>query len=85
MPYIKQEERRKFDDAINNLQLPSDAGELNYLLTFICDAYLQTKSKKYANINEVIGVLECAKQEFYRRVAGPYEDIKIGENGDVYK
>jgi hypothetical protein len=24
------------------------------------------------------------KQEFYRRVAMPYEDSKIAENGDVY-
>jgi hypothetical protein len=84
MPYIRQEDRRKFEDAINNLQLPADAGELNYLLTYICDAYLQQKGKRYTNLNEVIGVLECAKQEFYRRVAAPYEDGKISENGDVY-
>ena len=30
-----------------------------------------------------MGVLECCKLEFYRRVAAPYEDIKIEENGDV--
>ncbi len=29
-------------------------------------------------------VLETAKLEFYRRVAGPYEDAKISENGEVY-
>jgi len=26
MPYIKLEDRKKFDDAINNLHLPADAG-----------------------------------------------------------
>jgi hypothetical protein len=41
--------------------------------------------KNYKHINEIIGVLECAKQEFYRRVAAPYEDTKIQENGDVYE
>jgi len=31
----------------------------------------------------MIGVLECVKQEFYRRKVAPYEDIKIIENGDI--
>ena len=31
----------------------------------------------------MIGALECCKQEYYRAVVGPYEDIKIEENGDV--
>jgi len=35
-------------------------------------------------INEVIGVLECAKLELYRRVAAPYEERKRIENGEVY-
>jgi hypothetical protein len=38
----------------------------------------------YAEINEVVGVLECCKLELYRRLAAPYEDTKIKENGDVY-
>jgi len=33
---------------------------------------------------DAIGALECAKLELYRRVAAPYEDTKIAENGDVY-
>jgi hypothetical protein len=32
----------------------------------------------------MIGVLECAKLELYRRVAAPYEDAKCEDNGDVY-
>jgi len=38
----------------------------------------------YRNINELVGVFECAKLELYRRVASPYEDEKIQSNGDVY-
>ena len=33
---------------------------------------------------KVIGALECAKLELYRRIAAPYEDTKIQENGEVY-
>jgi hypothetical protein len=38
----------------------------------------------YQSINDVLGALEGAKLEFYRRIAAPYEDTKIQENGDVY-
>ena len=38
----------------------------------------------YVKLNELIGVLECAKLELYRRVASPYEDEKVESNGDVY-
>jgi hypothetical protein len=38
---------------------------------------------RYYHINKAVGVLECIKMEFYRRVAAPYEDTKIEQNGDV--
>jgi hypothetical protein len=38
----------------------------------------------YQTINDIVGALEGAKLEFYRRVAVPYEDKKIIENGDVF-
>jgi hypothetical protein len=35
-------------------------------------------------MNEIVGALECCKQEFIRRKLNPYEDKKIKENSDVY-
>jgi len=40
---------------------------------------------KYDDYNTLIGVLENIKLELYRRKIIPYEDIKIKENGDVYR
>ncbi len=80
MPYIKQDDR----DRINNGGEPTTAGELNYLITMKIDSYLNHKGISYTNLNEVIGVLECAKLEIYRRLVSNYEDEKIAENGDVY-
>ena len=80
MPYITQERR----DAIDNLEIPRDAGELNYLLTSICFEYIVNRTRNYQAINDVVGALEGCKLEFYRRLAAPYEDRKIIENGDVY-
>jgi hypothetical protein len=75
MPYIKQADRA--DDL-----KPSTPGELNFVLTRIVYAYWKERGN-YQAINDVLGALEGAKLEFYRRVAAPYEDTKIAENGDV--
>jgi hypothetical protein len=60
------------------------AGELNYQLTRLVNAYIEEHGLEYRTINDVLGALEGAKLEFYRRVAVPYEDGKIAQNGDVY-
>ena len=62
-------------------------GILNYCITrLIKSTYASIVGKKklsYADHNAIVGVLECAKQEFYRRNTAPYEDEKVLENGDV--
>ncbi len=80
MPYIKQDHRE--DLAMGHIR-PKDAGELNFLITVIIKDYYDDKGG-YQSINDVVGALEGAKLEFYRRIAAPYEDLKIKENGDVY-
>ncbi|MCC6465875.1 MAG: hypothetical protein IT463_11095 [Planctomycetes bacterium] len=87
MPYIKPAERRPLDPLVDALfaALPERdvAGSLNYVVSRLCARVLE-REKRYARINELVGALECAKLELYRRVAGPYEDEKARENGDVY-
>jgi len=82
MPYVKKTERARLDGGGQ----PATPGDLNYLITRQIDAYLARKGVSYANLNEVIGVLECAKLELYRRIVARYEDRKIADpdNGDVY-
>lgn len=79
MPYIKQEDRdRVLTGVIENV------GELNFFLSVASQSYLLGRGLSYQSINDVIGAFEAAKQEFYRRVAVPYEDMKKNENGDVF-
>jgi len=81
MPYIKPERRL----AIDSGEIPKDSGELNYAVTKLLNRYLVTGTKiNYQRFNDIIGVLECSKQEFYRRVVIEYEEIKKNDNGDVY-
>lgn len=86
MPYIVQANR----DAIDEGDRATGPGELNYKITKAIVDYIDPAGEgnrakiNYALINEVIGVLECAKLELYRRVAAPYESTKLALNGDVY-
>jgi len=84
MPYIKQKERERIINNIRLLGIIQTEGELNYLITILCDDFIEThKGLSYKNINTIIGVLECVKQEFYRKVAAPYENKKRFLNGKV--
>lgn len=82
MPYIKQKRRTELNDY--NYP-PSTPGDLNYSFTYLIYEYVQTKNLSYQTINDIIGALEGAKLEFYRRIAIPYENTKLSENGDVYE
>lgn len=86
MPYIKQDDRDQFamfEDALLATRITT-AGELNYLMTQLLQAYLHQNGWNYAHMNDVLGALEGAKLELYRRKIAEYEDRKCSENGDVF-
>lgn len=88
MPYIKQDELKDaldkgLDAFFGKVALPMSEGELNYAITQLVLGFLPD-DPKYADYNSVVGVLESAKLEFYRRAVSPYENQKAFDNGDVY-
>ena len=81
MPYIKQSDRYElwnYDE-----RKVSNPGELNYVITGVIHEYLTDNGESYQSYNDILGALEGAKLELYRRRVAPYEDKKITENGDV--
>ena len=86
MPYINKNQREGIEAELNVLLnvLSGGPGELNYVITRILLDSLGYQTLHYEKVNMLVGVLECAKLELYRRLAAPYEDQKIEENGDVY-
>ena len=96
MPYIDKDERPELDNAIQtiveairankvNLNNPHDIsshlGRINYAFSRILCNLMGNPS--YNKIAMITGVIENIKQEFYRRIASPYEDQKINQNGDI--
>jgi hypothetical protein len=87
MPYIRQDFKSFLSTkAVAEVgDLCTTPGELNFVIsTIVRDYFRRTDKGNYQAINDIVGALEGAKIEFYRRVAAPYEDLKIQENGDVY-
>ena len=84
MPYIQQLRRVYFTDAIDSLLDDiSSPGELNFVVTSLLHGISEKRGLSYGQLNALVGVLECAKLEFYRHIVAPYEDGKRVENGDV--
>jgi hypothetical protein len=90
MPYIRKDDRERLDSTIDSLIVAINSngepavgdGDVNYAITRIIDYFYNKPS--YAIMARGIMTLECAKQEFYRKVIAPYEDEKAKKNGEVY-
>lgn len=86
MPYIKSEDRESFEafeDVLLKIRIVTP-GELNFLVTLLIQAYLNQNGWNYGHMNDVLGAMEGAKLELYRRKIAEYEDRKRAENGDVF-
>lgn len=86
MPYIEQERRDKFEKVINELLSANindlSSGDINYIISSLIWKLFEN-NRSYSAINQIVGIIECVKLEFYRRLAAPYEDEKIVKNGDI--
>lgn len=92
MPYIKQELREELgphiEALLDSIRKTGDTnldGALNYVISRIVSESLEPVMSgwPYTSIARVVAVFECAKMEFYRRIAAPKEDKAIQENGDI--
>jgi len=97
MPYIKQEDRVSLDPLIDALaedivkkssevgNNAAYAGLLNYVCTRLALKIVKLCFGKvrYWLIATTTGVFHNVADEFYRRLASPYEDLQIKKNGDV--
>lgn len=88
MPYIARSDRQPYQDAIDELakRIPEDhmlrPGHMNYVISLLIDR-VYGNDMRYADHNEVIGILHCVALELYRRKTAPYEDEKIEAEGDL--
>ena len=97
MPYIPAEQRKTCDELIDGLagqivrlaqESGSDgafAGLLNYACTRLALQVVRRRFGKmrYWLIAILSGTFKNISDEFYRRLAAPYEDRQMAKSGDV--
>lgn len=94
MPYISKQLRRSYDPLIEKLATrllgattnDNICGDFNYIIFRLAKILLDPDhggQKRYARMNMISGVLANADKEIYRRLIAPYEDEKIGSEGDI--
>lgn len=80
MPYVNFDDRGKIATTIPD---GLSAGQINFIIADIMDQFIGP-APNYDRINAAIGIMECCKLELYRRIAVPFEDKKMLQNGDVF-
>ena len=84
MPYISKDRRSVLDFSVLKIADGCrDWGEVNYVITTIVTKLVLRFGLSYPTINAALGCFTAAREEFYGRVVGPYEERKIHKNGDV--
>lgn len=84
MSYIDNKKRPEISKAVmelmSQLQEKSDYG---YAILLLMHSYIHKKGMNSENISDIIGVMECAKQEFHRTIAVPVDEKNKREHGPV--
>lgn len=97
MPYIAQDDRKKLDPHIDALAEAiveraeanghdaAFAGLVNYSVTCLAPKVLRLQfgAIRYWMIATLTGTFHNIADEFYRRIAVPYENKQIEKSGDV--
>jgi len=79
MPYINHEV-----DIEATCYEWNGVGVLNCAISLVLSNYIKAQGLSYSTINDIVGALDCAKMEFYRKVAVPYEERKEADSVYTY-
>ena len=83
MPYIKPEERKKYDDILRKLPPIETKGELEYCIFKLMKRFMSDKENRYSNQHDcAYGAIHCG-DEWRRRYLDIREDVAKMTNGDV--
>lgn len=83
MPYIRQNDRKKFDDVLKQLPDFETKGELEYCIYWLMKKYMSTRDFRYSNLHDcVYAAIHCG-DEFRRLYLDVRENQARESNGDV--
>ena len=83
MPYIKKEDRIKFDESLNKITHFETKGELEYCIFKLMVAYKKERISNYTNLHDCAYAAMHCGDEFCRRFLDERENQAITTNGDI--
>lgn len=83
MPYIKKEERKKFDRWLKGIEQIETKGELEYCIYWLMNTYMKKKKISYNELHNAVYAAQHCADEFRRRFLDEREDVARNLNGDV--
>jgi hypothetical protein len=84
MPYIRREDRPKYDAGIDRLpETIETKGDLEYCLMRVAMRYLSTRLRTFTNLHDAAYALEHVGHEIRRRFLDVREEEARADNGDV--
>lgn len=83
MPYIKQEERRIYDETLDKLAGIWSKGDLEYCIFKLMKQYINAKEANYTNLHDCTYAAQHCADEFRRRFLDKREDVAMKTNGDI--
>ena len=83
MPYIKKEDREKFQEFLHQVPVPKTKGELEYCIFYLMQEYKDYHPEKYSDLHDCTYAAQHCADEFRRRFLDKREDEARKENGDI--
>jgi hypothetical protein len=83
MPYIKSQDREKFDFVLSHMPVLMNKGELEYCVTKLMKLFMSNRENRYSNLHDCVYGCIHAGEEYRRRYLDKREDEAIIENGDI--
>ena len=83
MPYIKQEERAKYYEVLNQLPEMQTKGDLEYCIFKLMKLFMKKRKRCYTELHSTVYAATHCADEFRRRYLDLREDEARIENGDV--
>lgn len=83
MPYIKQEDRKRFDEWLGGIPIPNTKGELEYCIFYLMKLHMEPLEANYTNLHDTVYAAQHCADEFRRRYLDLRENTALVLNGDV--
>ena len=84
MPYIEQEQRKKYNKVLNNIESIETKGDLEYCIYKLMCVYMSKLPRKYSNLHDTVYAAQHCADEFRRIHLDKREDEARECNGDIF-